>query len=142
MAQASRSGTQEYWRPANPDVARLIDSSTTTAACWNCGTEYPAGALFCHVCGSSREKRAATTVSAIVSGKSQVFSKRWLTANISSLLCFIAGLLCVVAAAVTGAIYRIGNLTDWQAVQLWRIEWLLAAAVCMLAGIFLKKSGR
>jgi hypothetical protein len=29
---------------------------------------------------------------------------------------------------------------DWQAVQLWRIEWLLGATASFLAGILLKKS--
>jgi hypothetical protein len=45
----------------------------------------------------------------------------------------------VVAAVMTGLVYSANTLVDWQAVQTWRIEWLLAAAVAFIAGILLKK---
>jgi hypothetical protein len=31
------------------------------------------------------------------------------------------------------------TLVDWQAIQLWRIEWFLAAIAILLAGLLLKK---
>jgi len=40
-----------------------------------------------------------------------------------------------------GFLYPIDNLGDFQAIQLWRIEWLLAAVAAFVAGILLKKSG-
>jgi hypothetical protein len=40
----------------------------------------------------------------------------------------------------TGFIYKADTLVDWQAIQVWRIEWLLAGCLAMLAGILLKKT--
>jgi hypothetical protein len=31
------------------------------------------------------------------------------------------------------------TLVDWQAIQLWRIEWLLAAIAAFVVGLLLKK---
>ena len=59
---------------------------------------------------------------------------------IASLVCFGLGVACVVAAVVTGLIYTATTVLDWQAVQVWRIEWLLAAMVALVAGILLKNS--
>jgi hypothetical protein len=39
---------------------------------------------------------------------------------------------------MTGVVYREDTLVDWQAVQTWRIEWLLGAVVALLAGILLR----
>jgi hypothetical protein len=60
--------------------------------------------------------------------------------TIASSLALVAGGACIVAAAVTSLVFKATNLVDWQAVQLWRIEWLLAAIAVLLAGIFLKKN--
>ena len=46
---------------------------------------------------------------------------------------------CMVAALLTGILYKTDTLVDWQAVQLWRIEWLLASSAALLAGILLKR---
>jgi hypothetical protein len=40
---------------------------------------------------------------------------------------------------VTGFLFSATTLLDWQAVQLWRIEWLLAATAIFAAGFLLKK---
>jgi hypothetical protein len=45
-----------------------------------------------------------------------------------------------VGAALLGVIYRTDTLLDWQAVQIWRVEWLLAALAALLAGLLLKKA--
>jgi hypothetical protein len=54
-------------------------------------------------------------------------------------VCLVVAVIFALAAVLTGVIYREDTLVDWQAVQVWRIEWLLAAAVALLAGILLKK---
>jgi hypothetical protein len=36
-------------------------------------------------------------------------------------------------------VFTATTVLDWQAVQVWRIEWLLAAAVAFLAAILLKR---
>jgi hypothetical protein len=56
------------------------------------------------------------------------------------LVCLIIGAACVVAAIVTGFLYTANTVLDWQAVQVWRIEWLLAATVAFVAGILLKRN--
>jgi hypothetical protein len=49
-------------------------------------------------------------------------------------------LFCVAGAILVGLIFTVQTTLDWQAVQVWRIEWLLGASASFLAGILLKKS--
>ena len=60
--------------------------------------------------------------------------------SVGSLIAFIVGIGCVIAAIATGFMFTAATVLDWQAVQIWRIEWLLAAAAALLAGILLKKA--
>ena len=141
MGQPARNSGQEYWRPANPEVMRLVERPLIGPRCWRCEEEYVAGARFCHVCGSEREPRASQTVAdgvSVTDSPEQSLRQR-LGLSKPSLVFLILGLICLFAAAVTGAIYKADTLVDWQAVQLWRIEWLLAAAAALLAGILLKR---
>ena len=66
--------------------------------------------------------------------------RRKLELSLGSLVFLILGLACMTGAVVTSLIYKRETLVDWQAVQVWRIEWLLGAAAALLAGILLKKS--
>jgi hypothetical protein len=61
--------------------------------------------------------------------------------TIGSLIAFVLGVACVGCAVATGLMYTATTLLDWQAVQIWRIEWLLAAVAAFLAGILLKRAG-
>jgi hypothetical protein len=56
----------------------------------------------------------------------------------ASLIAMFFGIACVLAAIVTGFYYTAKTLNDWEAIQAWRIEWLLAAAVAFILGILLK----
>ena len=58
--------------------------------------------------------------------------------NIASLLAFFISVICGIAALVVGAFYQVETIADWQAVQIFRVEWLLAAIACLLIGILLK----
>ena len=58
------------------------------------------------------------------------------------LVAFVAGILCLVGAIGVGLIFSIRTMADWQAVQLWRIEWLLAAVAAFVAGCLLKKTAK
>ena len=60
---------------------------------------------------------------------------------LASLVALVAGVICTLAAIGTGLIYTASTALDWQAVQIWRIGWLLAAVVALLAGILLKTVG-
>jgi len=55
------------------------------------------------------------------------------------LIAFIIGLGCVAGAVGVSLVYRASNLAEFQAIQMWRIEWLLGATASFLAGILLKK---
>lgn len=65
--------------------------------------------------------------------------KRWIGLPTAALIAFIIGLVCVAAAIVVGLVYRASNLAEFQAIQMWRIEWLLTATASFVAGILLKR---
>ncbi len=56
----------------------------------------------------------------------------------ASLIAFVVGLGCVAGALLVGLLTA-RNLVDWQAIQFYRAEWLLAATASFVAGILLKK---
>ncbi len=141
MASAAKSTSQEYWRPANPDVARVIPS--LRGICWHCGMDYTPGARYCHSCGGARE---GSNVEVFPDTKerqqpenfSGVFQRLGL--SVPCVVCLAVAVILALTAISLGVVYREDTLVDWQAVQVWRIEWLLGAAVALLAGILLKKN--
>jgi hypothetical protein len=56
-----------------------------------------------------------------------------------SLIAFMVAAVCLGCAVAVGFVYASSTLLEWQAVQVWRIEWLLAAATALLAGILLRR---
>jgi len=68
--------------------------------------------------------------------------QRWIGLPTASLIAFLIGLGCVAGALMVGLLTA-KTLVDWQAIQFYRVEWLLAATASFVAGILLKKpSGR
>lgn len=65
--------------------------------------------------------------------------KRWIGLPTAALIAFMIGLGCVAGALGVSLFYRASNLVEFQAIQMWRIEWLLAATASFVAGILLKK---
>jgi hypothetical protein len=65
--------------------------------------------------------------------------KRWVGLPTAALIAFMVGLGCVTGAISVGLFYKASNLAEFQAIQMWRIEWLLAATASFVAGILLKK---
>ncbi len=140
MADAAQNVKQEYWRPASG--ARRVDPVVSDTTC-ECGAEYLLGARYCHICGADR----VPDMGLRPHGFDFV---EWLDFNLirqrtgfgtASLVLFVLGLACAAAAIAVGFIYTVATTLDWQAVQLWRIEWLLGAAVSFLAAIALKREG-
>ncbi len=66
--------------------------------------------------------------------------KRWVGLPTAALVAFIIGLGCVAGALAVSFFYHASNLAEFQAIQMWRIEWLLAATASFVAGILLKKT--
>jgi|SRR4051794_2974387 hypothetical protein len=139
MEQVAEKVAQEYWRPAVPARANEFPVSARSQghACSHCGAEFVVGAQYCHSCGGER--------------KVAIGDNRWLEVldfenirhnlglSVGSLIAFVLGMICGIVAMITGFVYSANTLVDWQAVQTWRIEWLLAAIAAFVAGILLKK---
>jgi hypothetical protein len=50
------------------------------------------------------------------------------------------GLGCIAGAICVSFIYKAQTFADWQAIQFWRIEWLLGATASFVVAILLKRS--
>ena len=64
--------------------------------------------------------------------------KSWIGLSTASLIAFMIGLGCLAGALLVGLLTA-RTFVDWQAIQLYRVEWLLAATASFVAGILLKK---
>lgn len=64
--------------------------------------------------------------------------KSWVGLPTGSLIAFVIGLACIAGALLVGLLTA-KTLVDWQAIQFYRAEWLLAATAAFVAGILLKK---
>jgi hypothetical protein len=145
MEQATHKVEQEYWRPVLahgkrelPQEVPTTDARLRAEACDSCGSEFVLGARFCHVCGSDRQMLSTSNRLTEILDFEHI--RHVLGLSAASLVAFIFGITSVVAAFSVGFIYSTTTLTDWQAVQTWRMEWMLAAIVAFVAGILLKKS--
>lgn len=64
--------------------------------------------------------------------------KSWLGLPTASLIAFMVGIGCVAGALLVGLLTA-KTYVDWQAIQFYRAEWLLAATASFVAAILLKK---
>jgi hypothetical protein len=142
---------------------------TMAEACPRCSTEFLLGSRFCHTCGGRRPEALSPTAQAdaaaiaglwedfvggthrLVARLAQVRVPGWLRylqfheikgrlgLATASLVAFFVGIGCVAGALLVGLLTA-KTLVDWQAIQFYRAEWLLAATASFVAGILLKKS--
>jgi hypothetical protein len=56
----------------------------------------------------------------------------------ASFVAFLVGLGCVAGGLLVGLLTA-KTLVDWQAIQFYRVEWLLGATASFVAGVLLKK---
>jgi hypothetical protein len=108
-------------------------------ACGGCGAEFMVNARFCHVCGTSRQMLEGGGHNWTYYLEFQNI-KRGLGLATASLIAFCIGLGCMLAVVGVGMIYTVQNFADFQAVQLFRVQWLLAAVAAFVAGILLKRA--
>jgi hypothetical protein len=138
MSDVVREAQQEFWRP--PVAQAGLAMTGMVEVCEGCTTEFMVGSLFCHVCGASR---AAHPVAAAHWTIYLEFHnlKRALGLSSASLVAFFAGMVCLVMAGVAVSfIYSVQTFNDFQAVQLYRMQWLLGAIAAFAAGVLLKKA--
>jgi hypothetical protein len=139
MPQAIPNAQHEFWRP--PTVQSLTAKPEMVEVCDGCGSEFMVGARFCHVCGNARGMRAGSTSSYWARYMEFQNIKEGLGLSTASLIAFIIGLGCLlIGAVVVGMIYSVQTLAEFQAVQLYRIQWLLGSVAAFVAGILLKRS--
>jgi len=137
MAEAVEQARQDFWRPPVPDVANGQERSKT---CDECGTEFIVGSRYCHRCGASRVHASAASAAELPGlAELSALGKR-LGLNTPSLVAFLFGMLSLLGALSVGIVFTARTALDWQAIQLWRIEWLLAAIAGFGAGLLLKKT--
>jgi hypothetical protein len=138
-------------------------------ACPRCATEFLLGSRFCHACGRRREAisaEARADASVLAGLWEQAVGrlhsvatefpwnkvafpawlrylhfheiKNWVGLSTASLIAFVIGIGCVAGALLVGLLTA-RTFVDWQAIQFYRAEWLLAATASFVAGILLKK---
>jgi len=132
---------QEFWKPVVSSRSKeLRIASDSQQNCSDCGTEFVLGSRFCHVCGADRQVNLSDASATGLRAWFDYASLRDALGQTSaSLAAFFAGCACVIAAAITGFLFTATTLLDWQAIQVWRIEWLLAAVAAFCAGVLLKR---
>jgi len=131
---------QEFWRPAQEQLHTPLAAGPT---CAHCGADYVLGSRFCHVCGAGRDENTNQRPFAFMEKLAGVARlPEALNLSAASTVLFAIAAFCAVAAIAVGFIYTAETLVDWQAVQVWRIEWMLASLIGLLAALLLKNSGR
>ena len=131
----------EFWRPA--DAGGSTTHAFERQNCPNCQAEFSIGARYCHVCGADRNPRAAARRFAALKRylNWQLFCA-WIGLNTAAAIAFVAGIVCVISTLLVGALYQAQTTLEWQAIQTWRMQWLLAASAAFLAGILLRKEAK
>lgn len=123
---------EEYWKPVLTNRANAFPSSEQVKRCPACGKDFISEAKYCHACGTARIPAYKETDYWNPSGSMQNVLKM-----LASVL-FAAGLIFALVAAVLGWIYIPADSNGWQVLQNWRIEWLLASAIALLASLCLR----
>jgi hypothetical protein len=67
--------------------------------------------------------------------------KKWVGLPSASLIAFVIGMSCIAGALLVGLLTA-KTFVDWQAIQFYRAEWLLAATAAFVAGILLKRPSK
>lgn len=120
--------------PASGAGASLERRSTC-----GCGTEFLVSSLYCHACGANRPDLTAKRTFEIPGTAELSSLATRLELTTPAAIAFLLGIFCIVGALMVSLFFSVRTLLDWQAIQLWRVEWLLAAIASFVAGCLLKK---
>ena len=136
MAEAVNQVQNEFWRAPVP-AADAVSSAGRSSTC-RCGTEFIVSSLYCHACGASRPDLNTETLEIPGLHELSTLGER-LGLTTAAVIAFLLGVLCVVGALAVSVFFSARTVLDWQAIQMWRMEWLLAAIASFVAGLLLKK---
>ena len=136
MAEVIDQAQHEFWRAPMPlSASSGADRSSTC----DCGSEFIVSSVYCHACGS-RRAGVGTPAELVIPGLQEFASlAERLDVGKASAIAFLMGVFCILGALGVSLFFSSRTLLDWQAIQLWRIEWLLAAVASFVAGVLLKK---
>ena len=142
MAELVHDAQHEFWRP--PVAQQDAAAPAMLEACDSCGTEFIVSARFCHACGAARQMQQASVAVVPHWTRHLEFQniKRMLGLSTASLIAFSIGLLCLLAVMGVGVVYTVQSFADFQAIQYYRVQWLLAAVAAFLAGLLLNRNSR
>jgi hypothetical protein len=131
-AMPQSADKSEFWRPVlderRPVTGPTLVVSGAGEACARCATEFVMGSRFCHACGELRPASSAAPAPEVARSRQ----------TLGSVTALVVGTLCLMAAVGTGLLFSVETVLDWEAVQSWRVQWLLAAIASFAAGILLK----
>ncbi len=136
MAEAVDQASHEFWRPPMP-TSVAVTTPERSATC-SCGTEFIVSSLYCHACGAKRADLNPAHSFEIPGWSELVSVGDRLGLTMPATIAFLVGLLCVAGALAVSLFFSARTALDWQAIQLWRIEWLIAAIASFVAGCLLK----
>ena len=138
MAEAANQPQHEFWRPPMLGAETVIKLQRTTV-CRQCGTEFIVSSVYCHSCGLKRPALNAEANLEIpgLAELSALGERIGLTTP--AVAAFLLGAMCLVGALAVSVCFSARTTLDWQAIQLWRIEWLVAAVAAFVAGCLFKK---
>ena len=139
MSDTAREISQEYWRPAQQPSRPEYPVASVTPYCNMCGTQYAPGARFCHVCGENREPEFhGSSANRIAQALDFTNIRQKLGMSGTSLVLVALAAGCVLAAIITGMVTDPKTPMEWQGMQYWRMQWLMAAMVALLGAILFR----
>lgn len=132
----------EHWEPQTPSPQTGTATMTPEPAvrhdlCQHCEAEFVVDSPFCRMCGHAKDSVVAREQKSFWQAMDFSWLQRQLGLSLGAMICFVLGLACIGAAVATGFLYTASTFGDWQAIQAWRSQWLVAAGVAFICGILL-----
>jgi hypothetical protein len=137
MSEVVNQVQNEFWRPPMAPAGAVV--SVERSSTCRCGTEFIVSSLYCHSCGAGRPDLNSARALEIPGVVELVWFGERLGLTTGATIAFLLGAFCLLGAVGVSVFFSARTVLDWQAIQLWRIEWLLAAVASFVAGCLFKK---
>ena len=102
--------------------------------CSKCHAHLPPEAAYCLYCGSP------VVTSPLLVIKKKPHTAAFRAFRTSAAVSAGLAVCCILAALLTGVVMNEQTVLDWQAVQAWRVEWLLGGVALFLLARFLQEA--